>query len=90
MILIEDHQQLSIVTPKTTNFMINLKKTVTGNATCSDIINKGRKVKIFGTSMITGIHHKEFVFYLECCHAELKRYPGATAKSLKHNIEFPT
>ena len=46
-------------------------------------------LKIFGTSMIKGIRKKEFSFYIERCHAELKSYPGATAKELKHNIQFP-
>ena len=46
-------------------------------------------MNISGTSMIKGILNKEFNFYLECCHAELKSYPGATAKELKHNIQFP-
>ena len=78
-----------MVTPKTTNFVINLKKTVPGNTTYSGIITKGRKVKIFGTSMVKGIRNKEFNFYLERCHAELKSYPEATAKELKHNIQFP-
>ena len=39
--------------------------------------------------MIKGIRNKEFNFHLEHCHAELKRYPGATAKELKRNIQFP-
>ena len=39
--------------------------------------------------MIKGIRNKEFNFYLERYHAELKSYPGATAKELKHNIQFP-
>ena len=39
--------------------------------------------------MIKGIRSKEFNFYLERCHAELKSYPGATGKELKHNIQFP-
>ena len=38
--------------------------------------------------MIKGIRNKEFHFHLECCLAELKSYPGATAKELKHNIQF--
>ena len=61
-------------------------KTLPGNSTYSDIINKGRKVKIFGTSMIKGIRNKEFNFQVERHHAELKSYPGATAKEIKHNI----
>ena len=36
--------------------------------------NKGRKVKVFDTSMIKGIRNKESNFYLERCHAELKSY----------------
>ena len=39
--------------------------------------------------MIKGIRNKEFNFYLERCHAELKSYLGATSKDLKHNIQFP-
>ena len=46
-------------------------------------------MKIFSTSMIKGIRNKEFNFYLQHCHAELKSYPGATAKKLKHIIQFP-
>ena len=45
----KDHQLLSIP----------------GNTTYSDIINKGKKVKIFGTSMIKAIHNREFNFYLD-------------------------
>ena len=45
--------------------MINLKKTAPGNTTYSDIINKERKVEIFGTSMIKGICYREFNLYLE-------------------------
>ena len=57
------------------------------NKTYSDIIKKERKVKVFGTSMIKGIRNKER-FYLERCHAKSKSYFGATAKELKHNIQF--
>ena len=39
--------------------------------------------------MVKGIRNKEFIFYLERCHVELKSYLGATAKELKHNIQFP-
>ena len=39
--------------------------------------------------MIKGIHNKEFYFYQERSLAELKSYPGATAKELEHNIQFP-
>ena len=39
--------------------------------------------------MIEGIGNKEFNFYLERYHAELKSYPWATAKELKHNIQLP-
>ena len=46
-------------------------------------------MKVFGSSMIKGIRSKEFNFYLERCHAELKSYPGATGKELKHNIQYP-
>ena len=46
-------------------------------------------MKIFGTSMIEGNGNKKFNFYLERCHAELKSYPRATAKELKHNIQLP-
>ena len=45
-------------------------------------------MKIFITSKIKGIPNKEVTFYLESCHAELKSYPGATAKELKPNIQF--
>ena len=48
-----------------------------------------KKMKIFGVNMIKGIRNKEFNFYLERCHAQLKSYPGVTAKELKHNIQFP-
>ena len=65
-----------------------LKKIVPGNTTYGHIINNRRKVKIFGTSMIKDIRSKEFNFYLERCHAKLKSYPGATAKELKHKIQF--
>ena len=51
-------------------------------------MKKGRKVKIFGVSMIKGIRQKEFDFYLEHCYAESKSYFGATAKELKHSIQF--
>ena len=55
-----------------------LQRTLPANTTNSDVINKGRKVKIFGTSMIKDIRNKEFNFYLERCHAELKSYPELT------------
>lgn len=45
-------------------------------------------MKIFTTSKIKDIRNKEVTFYLERCHAELKSYPGATAKELKPNIQF--
>ena len=44
--------------------MINFKKTAPGNTTYSDIINKERKVKIFGASIIKGICYKEFNLYI--------------------------
>lgn len=45
-------------------------------------------MKILTTSKIKGIRNEEVPFYLERCHAESKRYPGATAKELKPNIQF--
>ena len=37
--------------------------------------------------MIKDIYNKEFNFYLERCHAELKSYPEGTAKELELNIQ---
>ena len=60
---------------------------IPGNTTYSDIINKGKKVKIFGTSMIKAIRNREFNFYLDRCHAELKSYPETTAKIFPVSID---
>ena len=66
-----------------------IKRVVPGPSSYVDIVNNGKKVKIFGTSMIKGIRSKEFNSFLKGCQAEFKSYPGATIKELKHNIQFP-
>ena len=71
--LIEDDQLLSTITPKTTNFVINEKELYQEILLIAILLTK-----IFGTIMITGIHNKEFKFYLERCHLELR-----------HSIQFP-
>ena len=49
MMLMEDHQLLIVINsyPENNKLYNKLKKTVPGNTTYSDIVNKGRKVKIF-------------------------------------------
>ena len=50
--------------PEKEKLQVNLKRTVPRNTTYSDFINKGRKVKFIGTSMMKDIRNKEFNFHL--------------------------
>lgn len=69
--------------------IINRRKTVPGNTSYSEIVEKGKMTYVFGTSLIKGIRRNEFNYYLKNTHAIFKSYPGATVRELKHNIQFP-
>ena len=67
----------------------NIEKVIPGNTTYRDAVKFGKKTFIFGTSMVKGIRNKEFNQHLTKCSAQIRAFPGANLKQLKHYV-IPT
>ena len=68
-------------------FRNETKKTVPGNSTYAKMTKQGKKVCIFGASLLQPINMREFNKYLDNQHAVRGSFPGATAAKLNYYMK---
>ena len=68
---------------------IPVQRTLPGNKKYSDVVKNGKKITVFGDSIIKRINGKELTRHLNKGRAFIKSFPGANAKDLAHYV-IPT
>ena len=67
----------------------NKKHTQPGNSCYADIVSKGKKITVFGDSIIKRINGRELGKHTHCGRTYIKSFPGAKSKALNHYV-IPT